>query len=65
MDVPDCRLASQPPPLEQAWQMWRKPGKSLRECPDASGAQFLSAFGDVYIVVAFFLSFGTPSDPQS
>ena len=25
----------------------------LRECPDASGAQFLSAFGNVYIVVAF------------
>ena len=31
-----------------------------REYPDASGAQFLSTFGNVYIVVAFFLSFGTP-----
>ena len=57
MDVPDCRLASTPPSCT-------KPGKSLRECPDASGAQFLSDFGDVYIVVAFFLSSGTPSDPQ-
>ena len=64
MDVPDRRLAMHPPvaKVHQPSQMIQD---RLRECPDASGAQFLSAFGNVYIVVAFFLSFGTPSDPQS